>query len=137
MEYLLGSIVSIFSIIAASLYFSSLPKIKAVKLTYSQSHIYTLIKPLIPKGAIRKNTRTQSMKYSDSINIKVIIIESSAYWIKDNVFYTADIRDGNLEKDTTRQVDTSSMDKVQLDKMLFILDQLREGMTDDSRGSGN
>jgi hypothetical protein len=42
-----------------------------------------------------------------------------------------------IDKDSAEQVDTISMDKVQLDKMLFIMDKLREGINDDSRGSGD
>ena len=45
--------------------------------------------------------------------------------------------DNLISKDSAIQVDTIHMDKVQLDKMLFIMDRLREGINDDSRGSGN
>jgi hypothetical protein len=42
-----------------------------------------------------------------------------------------------INKEAAEQVDTMGMDKVQLDKMLFIMDKLREGINDDSRGSGD
>jgi hypothetical protein len=42
-----------------------------------------------------------------------------------------------IDKDSAEQVDIMSMDKIQLDKMLFIMDKLREGIDDDNRGSGN
>jgi predicted ribosome-associated RNA-binding protein Tma20 len=87
---------------------------------------------------IKKNIKTQSQIHEEKNSIKVIIMDNSAYWIKDNVFYTAQISlDGDVDKNTTSIVDTMSMDKVQLDKMMFIIDRLREGTFDDSGGTGN
>ena len=64
-------------------------------------------------------------------------MDNQAYWIKDNVFYTADMAmNGNVDKDTTRTVDTMTMNKVQLDKMMFIIDRLREEAFDDRGGTG-
>ena len=73
----------------------------------------------------------------DKTNIKVIIFDNNAYWIKDNIFYRAPLVNELIDKESAEQVDTIHMDKVQLDKMLFIMDKLREGISDDSRGSGN
>jgi hypothetical protein len=81
--------------------------------------------------------KTQSTKHYDKTNIKVIIVDNNAYWIKDNIFYKAPLVNELIDKDSAEQVDTISMDKVQLDKMLFIMDKLREGINDDSRGSGD
>jgi hypothetical protein len=36
-----------------------------------------------------KNTKTQSINHYDKVNVKVIILDNNAYWIKDNVFYKA------------------------------------------------
>jgi predicted ribosome-associated RNA-binding protein Tma20 len=83
------------------------------------------------------NKKSQSKIRQEKENVKVIIVENTAYWIKDNAFYTAPMVDNLINKDYAIQVDTSSMDKVQLDKMLFILDKLREGISNDSRGAGN
>jgi hypothetical protein len=80
-------------------------------------------------------SKTQSKNHYDKTNIKVIIVDNNAYWIKDNIFYKAPLVDQLIDKDSAEQVDTISMDKVQLDKMLFIMDKLREGINDDSRGS--
>jgi hypothetical protein len=83
------------------------------------------------------NKKSQSKIRQEKENVKVIIVEDTAYWIKDNAFYTAPMVDNLINKDYAIQVDTSNMDKVQLDKMLFILDKLREGISNDSRGAGN
>ena len=85
----------------------------------------------------RKLNRTQSKVHYDKSNIKVILFDNNAYWIKDNIFYKAPLVNELIDKDSAEQVDTIHMDKVQLDKMLFIMDKLREGINDDSRGSGN
>lgn len=79
--------------------------------------------------------RTQSKLHYDKTNIKVIILDNDAYWIKDNIFYKAPLVNELINKEEAEQVDTIHMDKVQLDKMLFIMDKLREGIEDDSRSS--
>jgi hypothetical protein len=68
-------------------------------------------------------------------NVRVIIVDGQAYWIKDNIFYNAPLINNLVDKESAQRVDTTHMDKVQLDQMLFILDKLREGVSDDSRGS--
>ena len=90
------------------------------------------------KKYLRKMTnKTQSKMHYDKTNVKVIILDNQAYWIKDNIFYKAPIDGQSIDKESAEQVDTMHMDKVQLDKMLFIMDKLREGINDDSRGSGD
>lgn len=81
--------------------------------------------------------KTQSRKYHDKMNIKVIIVDQNAYWVKDNIFYTAPMIDEHIDNDMIQEVDTISMDKVQLEQMLFIMDKLREGIDNDSRSSGD
>jgi hypothetical protein len=81
--------------------------------------------------------KTQSKMHYDKTNVKVIILDNQAYWIKDNIFYKAPIDGQSIDKESAEKVDTMHMDKVQLDKMLFIMDKLREGINDDSRGSGD
>lgn len=83
------------------------------------------------------NKKSQSKNHEKETNVRVIIVDGQAYWIKDNIFYNAPLINDLVDKESAQRVDTSSMDKVQLDQMLFILDKLREGISDDSRGSGN
>lgn len=85
----------------------------------------------------RIKVKTQSNLHYDKTNIKVIIFDNDAYWIKDNIFYKAPLVDELINKEAAEQVDTIHMDKVQLDKMLFIMDRLREGIGNDSRSSGD
>jgi hypothetical protein len=89
------------------------------------------------KNSRKLKVKTQSTIQHSKNNIKVIILDNEAYWIKDNIFYKAPLVNELIDKDSAEQVDTIHMDKVQLDKMLFIMDKLTEGINDDSRGSGN
>jgi hypothetical protein len=89
------------------------------------------------KYSRRISNKAQSKMHYDKTNVKVIILDNQAYWIKDNIFYKAPLLGQSIDKDSAEEVDTISMDKVQLDKMLFIMDKLREGINDDSRGSGD
>ena len=66
----------------------------------------------------------------------MVVVGKNAYWIKDNVFYEADVVDGDVDKKTARQVDTMAMDKVQLNKMMSIVEKLTEGTHNDYWDSG-
>jgi hypothetical protein len=145
MEYLLGSLITF---IIVSLVGRNVDR-KKVDLEfpfnyvkYRQSDIFSLVRAYnvsqIFEEKNKKNFKnTQSYKHFKNTNIKVIIMDDIAYWIKDNLFYTANVVDGIVDKETTRTVDTMHMDKVQLDKMMFIIDQLREENTRDSGSAGN
>lgn len=139
MEYLVGSLSTFFIIFFMSFSKNKQDKEQKVTVRYSQSHIFELVRPLLPpiSNKMRKNRVSQSTEYDKKTNIRVIIVEDTAYWIKNNVFYKAEIVDGSINSDSTEIVDTISMNKVQLDKMLFIMDRLREGVEDDSGSAGN
>jgi hypothetical protein len=97
---------------------------------YSQSHIHRILAPILPQvdqitKMVSKNN--QSAKHLKSVNIRILIIDGKAYWTKNNVFYVSEIIDGNVDKVNAKVVDTMGMSKVELDKMLFIIDQLRKG----------
>ena len=95
---------------------------------YSQSNIHDIIKDYIPKPErLRSNVESQSMKHENSNRVKVIITEDKAFWVMNNNFYTANVIDGSIDKGSAEIVDTFNLDKEELDKMLFILDQLKNG----------
>ncbi len=105
---------------------------------YSQSHIHMLILPLLPEiKKYKKKMITQSSKHEEKTNIKVVIVDNKAYFIKNGTFYCADMHGTEIDGANATLVDTMAMDKVQLDKMLFIMDQLRDGKKNDSGDSGN
>jgi hypothetical protein len=67
-------------------------------------------------------------------------MDDKAYWIKNNTVFVSEIIDGDLSsisESTAKVVDMMALDKVELDKMVFIVETLTEGLTNDSSGSGN
>jgi hypothetical protein len=105
---------------------------------YSQSDIHQRILDIVPKKTNNKmQIESQSAKHAASTMIKIIVIENKAYWVKDNIFYFADTTNGDIVDVTAKPVDISTMSKQDMDKMLFILDNLRKGKKDDSSSTGN
>lgn len=136
MEYLIGVISTLLIISFCMFLFIREPYDVGLfdTVSYRQSHIHELIKDIIPPILPRVPDR-QSSNHEKSTNIKVIILDQEAYWVKDNIFYVADLIGDQIDKNSVRTVDTMNMDKVQLDKMFFIMDKLKED-TDDSGNSG-
>ena len=93
---------------------------------------------LVPKKTNNKTRiESQSAKHAANTMIKIIVIEDKAYWVKDNVFYFAETNSGDIVDVTAKPVDISNMSKQDIDKMLFILDNLRKGNENDSSSAGN
>ncbi len=140
MQMFLGSLITFFAIfIMGKIFFKNMQNNSRLSpYIYRQSTIHHLVHPFLDPMLFKKERgESQAVKHFNKTNIKVVIVGEDAFWIKDNVFYTAKIDEGGVDKDTTTAVDTTHMNKVQLDKMLFIIDQLRDGNKDDSGGSGN
>lgn len=105
---------------------------------YRQSDIHESIRTFVPKKLNNKEKiESQSAKHAANTMIKIIVIDNKAYWVKDNVFYSADTDNGDIISPTAEPVDISTMSKKDIDKMLFILDNLRKGIQNDSGSSGN
>lgn len=108
------------------------------KLMYSQSFIHSIIKDSLPKQMPEKERMlSQSLKHAEQNMIKIVVIDGTAYWVKDNIFYTAETNNGVVMHETARPVDVQNMPPRELDKMLFILDNLGRGKNNDSSSSGN
>lgn len=145
MKYIIGSAVSIFVfyIIAKAMVVNYIINDKTpeafFKIKYSQSHIHSIVKPLLPPSELlnaKVKTKTQALNHIKKNRVRVLIIDGKAYWKKDNVLYVADVIDDEIERDLATVVDIMGMDKVELDKMLFIVDQLTEGDENDSGSTG-
>lgn len=113
------------------LYISKNNKIN--KIVYRQSDIHKVIRGF----ALQKKqvSISQTTKHSNKNNIKVIILDSIAYWVKDNIFYTAETNNGNVVAETAKPINVEDMSRKELDKMLLILDNLSRGNTNDSGSS--
>ena len=139
MEYLIGSFTTFVLIFFMSFLIKDLSLKQKLSVRYSQSHIFDLVSPLLPPISNKPNRQrnSQSKKYEEKTNVRVIIVENIAYWVRENVFYKAQVFGNGVNPDTTQVVDTIGMDSVELDKMLFIMDRLREGLNNDSGSTGN
>ena len=109
------------------------------KIRYRQSNIYEMVKDVIPKEMFDKpKVITQSQKHVQKNMLKVVITEGRAYWILDNVFYTANSINGRVDESTVRPLDIENLSKKDLNKMLSILDDLKRGTeSNDSGSAGN
>lgn len=133
MEYFLGSLITL--LIMA--YFSKRTqqvmskKLKSVQL--SQSYIDSLVSQKILDVLLPpEKKKTQSTNHFKKDEVRVIVIEGEAYWIVNQTLYVANLVDGTVDNDTTRRVDTMTMDDVQLEKTQFIVQKLTEGKGNDS-----
>lgn len=140
MEFFLGIVFTVFTMGVIGRFIMNqklVDESKVKALAYSQSHVFELIKPAIPYLLYENATRkTQSQAFESAHTLKVIFSDSKAYWIKDNSFYEANVINGEIDNSTAKTVDTINMDKVELDKIIFIVDKLTEGTANDGRGSG-
>jgi len=80
---------------------------------------------------------SQLTKHKEKSMIKVMVLGNEAYWISNNIFYVAEAINGEVQRHTTKPIDTSTLSKGDLDKMLFILDSLKDGKRDDRGSSGH
>lgn len=133
MEYLLGFATAIISLLIfrfvlnKNLSINPLPTIK-----YSQSHIHEIIKQYVPNSffePLRK--RAQSQNHRSEQYVRVVFLDNNAYWIKNNALFMADMHEGVVDEETTRQVDTMAMNSVELEKVMHIVEALTEGKIDD------
>lgn len=141
MQYIIGSLTT--AILFFVFYKITKPHIaelnKTVSITKRQSYTYDMLKPVLPILEIlsKPKLKTQATKFTSKINLRVLVVGNKAYWISENALYSADM-DGNLvDKESAKVVDTMTMDKVELDKMIFIVDKLTEGMEDDRSNPGH
>ena len=139
MEYLLViglTLLSYWSIIKIS---NKKRMIFLSKNKYRQSSIYEMVKDVIPKQRFdRPKVITQSQKHIQKNMLRVVIADGSAYWILNNVFYTANAINGRVDEETIKPLDIENMPTKELDKMLSILDDLKQGVgPNDSSSTGN
>lgn len=126
MEYIIGSLVTLFTIFFVNRFIKKeLDSNEPMSIRYSQSHIHNLIDPFLPDNVeLTLLKPSQSTNYLEEIQTKILFVEDKAYWIKDGVFFVADAIDHQVDKESAKQVDTMSMSKVELEKIIFIVEKL-------------
>ena len=80
---------------------------------------------------------SQSKIWREKQTTKVVILDQKAYWISNNIFYVGEAVNGKVRPETGQPLDTSNMSKREIEKMLFILDNLKNGKINDSGSAGN
>lgn len=106
------------------------------KVLYRQSDKHNLLKDFFAKVPTKKNKTSQSKKVAERNVIRVIVIDDKAYWVSENIFYVSDVVGEEPDPSTAKPVDTTNMSKKDVDKMMFILDNLNGGKQDDGSGAG-
>lgn len=129
MEFLLGFILAIGIVVIFRIFeIIANQKPNTTIIRYSQVRIHEIIKNHIPDYEFDvKKPITQSENHRNSLYTRVVFIENQAYWIKNNTLFVADMQEGMVDEETTREVDTMTMDKVQLEKVIHIVEALTEG----------
>jgi hypothetical protein len=112
---------------------------KYSSIQYRQSDMHEILKYFFSLNVQEKDKPlSQFQKRLDKSMLKVIVAEDQAYWVLDNVFYVADALDNQVDPETARPVNVENMSRLEMEKMLFILDSLKDGeVKNDRSGSGN
>ena len=86
---------------------------------YSQSDIHNVFKKtnFVKKETAKK--QTQLSKRVDKNSVTVVILDNKAYWVNDNIFYSADFVDDNVKTETSRPIDIDDLSKEDVNKMLI------------------
>jgi len=109
------------------------------KTLYKQSDLHKIMKKFFDRDLVSEKIEpsSQLQKHKEKNSIKVLILENQAYWVADNKFYVAEAFNGIVIPETAKPVDTNEMSKKDVDKMLFILDNLQNGKANDSGSAGD
>lgn len=99
------------------------------KIKFRQSALHLVVKSALPTNKeANMLKKTQSKKFVEDNTIRVIRTpDNKAYWVDKNVFYYLDLSDGEFDPSQAKVVDTSTLSKEEIDELLFILDNLKNG----------
>ena len=137
-KYLLTAMLTTFVFFAILLYSNKKRKKLFNKVIYRQSDMHNMLKDFFFKDIDNDKVLTsQSKIWRERQTTKVVILDQKAYWISNNIFYVGEAVDGIVKPETGQPLDTSNMSKREIDKMLFILDNLKNGKLNDSGSAGN
>ena len=111
---------------------------KFSKTLYRQSDIHKLLKYFFSiRLPNNEGPSSQLTKRKEKNMTKVIFVDNQAYWVSENTFFVAESINGEIQSQTARPVNTNGLSKIDLNKILFILDSLKNGSKNDSGSSGN
>ena len=108
------------------------------KTLYRQSDMHNMLKEFFFRDIFdNKAASSQSKIWKEKKTTKFLVIDQKAYWVSNNMFYVGDTANGQVRPETGRPIDISTMSPKEVNKMLFILDNLNGGRKNDSGGAGN
>lgn len=136
MEYALGAIITLISVVVLNRLLRSSANKNNISLQLSQSYLYRLMVEYNDYDNEREFEKTQSFKHVENQYLKIMIVEDEAYWIKNNQLFVADFKNGHVDTETTREVDTMSMSAIELERTMFVVEKLSEGKADDFGSAG-
>ena len=104
-------------------------KSKLKKVKFSQSALHMIVRDILPSNQeLHRRTITQSKLHIEKNTVKVIKTpDNKVYWVDNNSFLCAEIVDGEFNTDSGKPVDTSNLSKEEVDDLLYILDNLKNG----------
>ena len=103
---------------------------------YRQSDMHEILKYFFSLNVKEKDKPlSQFQKRLDESMLKVIVVENKAYWVLNNVFYVADAFENQVNPETAKPVDVEDMSRPDMEKLLFILDSLKDGEVENDRSS--
>ena len=108
------------------------------KTLYRQSDMHNMLKEFFFRDIFDNEVASsQSKIWKEKKNTKFLVIDQKAYWVSNNMFYVGDTDNGQVRPETGRPIDISTMSPKEVNKMLFILDNLNGGRKNDSGGARN
>jgi hypothetical protein len=111
---------------------------KMSRTLYSQKDTHELFKYFFAIDSSNQKKRlSQLTNHIEKSMIKVMVIGQEAYWVSDNIFFVANAINGEVEAGSAKPVDIDNMSKNDMNKMLFILDNLQNGSNNDSGSAGD
>lgn len=137
MEYILGFLITLISLFVFNKMTNKIENDKIIVPIFTQSRKVQLLKKYIDTTIqTKQNNKTQSSQYSKRNSIRAFFLGNDVYWIENGFLVTALLVNNQIDESTKKRVDTHALDKVELDKITFIVDKLTEGNKDDSGNSG-
>jgi len=138
MEYAFVAAITIILSFFIVSFIDSKRKIPLNRVMYRQSDNHEFLKKFFSRQTDQLEKTTQSQIRQKKNTTKLLVTEEDkAYWVVDNIFYTANVINGIPDFDNAVPIDTSDMSQNELDKMLFILDNLDRGDKNERGGSGD
>jgi archaellin len=108
------------------------------KTLYRQSDMHNILKEFFFKDIFDNEVASsQSKIWKEKKTTKFLVIDQKAYWVSNNMFYVGETDNGQVRPETGRPIDISTMSPKEVNKMLFILDNLNGGRKNDSGGARN